>query len=60
MYFPFSSVQVSSIVIQIYAVVQGAEVWVFRTRHISLVLKFFLHFSQTGKRESGNLTFNDC
>lgn len=33
---------------------------VFRTRHISRVLKFFLHFSQTANLESGNLTFSDC
>lgn len=42
------------------AVVQGGAVCPLRTRHISLVLKFFLHFSQTGNRLSGNLTFKDC
>jgi hypothetical protein len=27
---------------------------------MSRVLKFFLHFSQTANRESGNLTLSDC
>ena len=43
-----------------YAVVQGAVVCVFRTRHISRVLKFFLHLSHTASRESGNFTLRDC
>lgn len=42
------------------AVVHGGPVCAFRTLHISLVLKFFLHLSQTARRESGNLTFRDC
>ena len=33
---------------------------VFLTRHMSLVLKFFLHFSHTANLESGNFTFSDC
>jgi len=60
MYFLSASVQDSSRVKQMKAVVQGADVWQFRTRHISLVLKFFLHFSHTANRESGNLTLSDC
>lgn len=47
-------------VIQMYAVVQGGVVCVLRTRHMSRVLKFFLHFSQTANRESGNLTLSIC
>lgn len=60
MYRPSSSVHESSRVRHMYAVVHGALVCVFRTLHISLVLKFFLHFSHTANRESGNFTFKDC
>ena len=59
-YRPSSPVHDSSKVRHMYAVVHGAVVCVFLTRHISLVLKFFLHFSQTANRESGNFTFKDC
>jgi hypothetical protein len=45
-------------VMQTNAVVQGAVVCVFRTRHISLVLKFFLHFAHTANLESGNFTLS--
>ena len=55
---PSESVHESSNVTQIYAVVHGAVVWPVLTRHDSLVLKFFLHFSQTARRLSGNLTFS--
>jgi hypothetical protein len=35
-------------------------VCVFLTRHMSRVLKFFLHLAHTARRESGNFTFNCC
>mmetsp|Transcript_9704 Transcript_9704/g.18570 ORF Transcript_9704/g.18570 Transcript_9704/m.18570 type:complete len:104 (-) Transcript_9704:57-368(-) len=47
-------------VMQTYAVVHGGAVCVLRTRHISRVLKFFLHLSQTAKRASGYFTLSVC
>ena len=60
MYFPSSSVHELSTVTQTYAVVHGGAVCVLRTRHMSRVLKFFLHLSQTASLESGNLTLKVC
>ena len=54
-----SSIQESSIVMQMYSTVHGGAVCFSRTRQVSRVLKFFLHASHTAKRVSGNLTFRD-
>ena len=57
---PSASVHEPSMVMHTYAVVHGGAVCVFRTRHMSRVLKFFLHLSHTARRASGYFTLSVC